>query len=311
MRVHPNEDAKGNPRRGRSVAELKEAAQSDATKRSYEQAVRHFLRNGGHIPATEGIIARYLAEFAGRLAPATLQHRLVAIHRAHVDRGLNSPVLSNEVKRTMQGIRRSYGTAQRRVKALVKDDLLELLALVDKQKPMKAARDRALLLVGFAGAFRRAELVGIRVEDLTPFSHGLEVLLRRSKTDQEGHGRTVFIPHAKGNRCPVKAVENWLHLYGVKHGPLFPALNRHDQVVRDSLSPQSVALIVKDAVLRVKGVDVARQFSGHSMRAGYVTTAADVGLQPYQIREVTGHRSDATLAKYIRPVQKRKVPSLL
>lgn len=294
-----------------TVAKLKAAAQSEATTRSYEQAVRHFLANGGRIPATERMIAQYLARFAGELAAATLQHRLIAIHRAHVDRRLTSPAMSDEVKRTMQGIRRSYGTAQRRVKALVKDDLLEVLAFVDKQKPMKAARDRALLLMGFAGAFRRSELVGIRVEDLAHFAHGLEVLLRRSKTDQEGQGRIVFIPQAKGDRCPVKSLEQWLAAYGATEGPLFPAINRHDRVVQRTITPQSVALIVKQAVGRAKGLDVARNFSGHSLRAGYVTTAADVGLQPYQIREVTGHRSDVTLAKYIRPVQKRKVPSLL
>jgi site-specific recombinase XerD len=294
-----------------TVARLKAAAQSEATTRSYAQAVRHFVEYGGRIPATEGMVARYLAEFSGKLATSTLQHRLIAIHRAHLDRGHKSPVMSAEVKRTMQGIRRSYGTAQRCVRALVKDDLMEVLAFVDKQKPMKTARDRALLLIGFAGAFRRSELVGIRIEDLTHYTHGLEVLLRRSKTDQEGHGRTVFIPHAKGDRCPVKSLEQWLGMYGVTEGPLFPAINRHDQVVRRSISPQSVALIVKQAVGRAKGLEAARHFSGHSMRAGYVTTAADVGLQPYQIREVTGHRSDVTLAKYIRPVQKRKIPGLL
>lgn len=298
-------------RKSASVATLKAAAQSEATTRSYAQAVRHFVGNGGRIPATEHMVASYLAGFAGKLAAVTLQHRLIAIHRAHLDRGLKSPVMSDEVKRTMQGIRRTFGAAQRRVKALAKDDLLEALVLVDKQKPLKAARDRALLLIGFAGAFRRSELVALRVEDLTYFAHGVEVLLRRSKTDQEGQGRTVFIPQAQGDRCPVKSLAQWLELYGATEGPLFPALNRHDQVVRASLSPQSVALIVKDAVRRTKGAGAAMQFSGHSMRAGFVTSAAEVGLQPYQIREVTGHRSDLTLAKYIRPVQKRKVPSLL
>jgi integrase len=293
------------------VATLREAAESASTRRSYKLGLNHFLANGGRIPSPPEVVAKYLADYAGSLAVATLQHRLIAIHRGHVDRGLKSPVMHREVKQTMQGIRRTYGTAQRRVRALVKDDLLEVLAFVDKQKPVKAARDRALLLVGFAGAFRRSELVSIRVEDLTAHPNGVEILLRRSKTDQEGHGRTVFIPQAKGDRCPVESLEYWLVLYGVETGPLFPALNRHDQVVRGSLSPQSVALIVKQAVGRAKGADAARQYSGHSMRAGFVTTAADIGLQPYQIREVTGHRSDVTLAKYIRPVQKRKVPSLL
>lgn len=295
----------------RAVTTFQAAAQSPATSRSYASGVRHFQANGGRIPATAKMLSSYLARFAGILATATLQHRLIAIHRAHVDRGLPSPVNEADVRRTMEGIRRTHGTAQRRVKALLKDDLLEVLAFIDKQKPMKAARDRALLLVGFAGAFRRSELVALRVEDITVYDHGIELLIRRSKTDQTGKGRTVFIPQAKGERCPVKSLAYWLTLYGVAKGPLFPSMNRHDQVVRASLSPQSVALIVKQAVARCKGTAAAAVFSGHSMRAGYVTTAAELGLQPHQIRQVTGHRSDVTLAKYIRPVQNRKIPSVL
>ena len=288
------------------------AAQSRATKRSYEADLSHFKSHGGTIPATPEMIADYLAECAGTTAVATLQHRLIAIHRAHTDDQLPSPVMDRLVKRTMQGIRRTFGTAQRRVKALVKDDLLELMVLVDKQKPMRAARDKALILIGFAGAFRRSELVALKVEDMTGFENGIELLIRRSKTDQEGAGRVVFIPHAKGSRCPIKALKVWIELAGIEVGPLFRPLNRHDQVVSDkALTGQSVALIVKSAVRRMSGVDAAKIVSGHSLRAGYCTEAAIAGLQPYQIREQTGHKSDVTLARYIRPVAKRKIPSLL
>jgi integrase len=303
-----------NSRRGEiqeRLNTLHSAAQAVSTIRTYASGVRHFFSSGGKIPSSPDAVSAYLARYAGAHSVATLQNRLSAIHRAHVDAGFGSPVGDATVKRTMEGIRRTYGTAQRRVKALTKDDLLEVLALVDQQKPMKAARDRALLLVGFAGAFRRSELIALRIEDVTEFSHGIEVNLRRSKTDQIGEGRTIFIPEADGARCPVESLAYWLALYGASQGPLFPALNRHDQVVRAALSPQSVALIVKQAVGRSRGRMSADAFSGHSLRAGYVTTAAEVGLQPYQIRQVTGHRSDVSLAKYIRPVQKRKVPSLL
>jgi len=135
---------------------------------------------------------------------------------------------------------------------------------------MQAARDKALLLIGFAGAFLRSELVGLRIEDVTTYDTGLEIVIRRSKTDQEGGGRTVFIPAAKRKTCPVKA-----------------------------------------AIRRVGGDDAASKVAGHSLRAGYCTEAATVGLQLYQIREQTGHKSDVTLARYIRPVAKRKIPSLL
>jgi len=287
------------------------AAQSSATQRSYDADLRHFKSHGGKIPATAEIIAKYLATFAGKAAVATLQHRLIAIHRAHTDQGMPSPVMDRLVKRTMQGIRRTFGTAQRRVKALVKDDLLEMMVLVDQQKPLKAARDKALLLIGFAGAFRRSELVALRCEDVTPYDNGIELLIRRSKTDQEGIGRTVFIPYAKGSRCPVKALKSWLALAGITGGPLFRRVNRHDKAGNKALTPQSVALIVKSSVRRMKGEEAAKAVAGHSLRAGYCTEAATVGLQPYQIREQTGHKSDVTLARYIRPVAKRKIPSLL
>ena len=294
------------------VTSYSTAAQSSATTRSYDADIRHFKQHGGSIPATPTIVAEYVASFAGILAVSTLQHRLIVIHRAHTDVGLVSPVTNSLVKRTMQGIRRTMGTKQRQVTALVKDDLLEMMVHVDRQRPMKAARDKALLLVGFSGAFRRSELVALRYEDITCFERGVELMIQRSKTDQEGAGRTVFIPHARGNRCPIKALADWLSLSGIVTGPLFRAVNRHDQVVSDkALSPQSVALIVKSSVRMMAGDEAAKGMAGHSLRAGYCTEAAMVGLQPYQIREQTGHKSDVTLARYIRPVAKRKIPSLL
>jgi integrase len=294
------------------VATYTAAAQSIATTRSYDADIRHFKLHGGTIPATPAMVAEYLANFAGALAVATLQRRLIAIHRAHVDIKSPSPIMDPIVKRIMQGIRRTFGTKQRRVTALVKDDLVELMVHIEQQLPMKASRDKALLLIGFAGAFRRSELVGLEYADMIRYDTGLELLLRRSKTDQEGAGRTVFIPYARGNRCPVKALLNWLELAGIVAGALFRPINRHDQIVGSkALTPQAVALIVKSSVRMMAGDVAAEMVAGHSLRAGYCTEAATVGLQPYQIREQTGHKSDLTLARYIRPVAQRKIPSLL
>lgn len=294
------------------VASYSAAAQSDSTTRSYDMDIRHFKLHGGAIPATPTMVAEYLARFAATLAVATLQHRMIAIHREHTDHGLQSPVVHPLVRKTMKGIRRTLGIRQRRVTALVKDDLLEMCVHVDQQMPMKAARDKALILTGFAGAFRRSELVALKYEDMTRFDGGIELLLRRSKTDQEGAGRTVFIPVASGNRCPVKALDHWLALAGISSGPLFRPINRHDHIVGSKgLTPQSVALIVKAAVRKTSGEEAARNVAGHSLRAGYCTEAATIGLQPYQIREQTGHKSDATLSRYVRPIARRKIPSLL
>ena len=258
------------------------------------------------------MVADYLAKSATTLKVATLERRCIAIHNAHVREGLVSPIKGNElVKATMNGIRRTMGTRQRAVKPVTKDVLLEMLVTLDKQKPLKAARDMALLLVGFAGAFRRSELVALHVEDLTVDDAGAMVLLRFSKTDQLGKGRTVFLPRASdAERCPVQSLLNWLQLAGIESGWLFRSVRKGGGSVSSKpLSTQSVAQIIKRTT-KAAGRDF-NEFSGHSLRAGYVTTAAIVGLQPYQIREQTGHKSDATLARYIRPVEKRRIPSLL
>jgi integrase len=285
------------------------AAQSNATKHGYANDVRHFCQHGGSIPATLEQIIAYIVEAASTLAVATLERRLIAVHKAHVEEGHVSLLKHAQVKRTMQGVRRTLGTRQRRVKPVVKDDLLEMLLLLGQQKPIKAARDQALLLVGWGAALRRSELVALRCEDITDHSTGIELLLRRSKTDQEAAGRTCFIPHANGDRCPVKALKQYQELTGIHTGWLFRAVDRHDNIGDTALSAQSVALIVKEAVRRVGGAPST--VSGHSLRAGYCTQAAMAGLQPWQIREQTGHTSDLMLARYIRPVQKRKIPSLL
>jgi integrase len=305
-------DSITKPSSSKQVIALTQAARSESTRRSYGQDIRHFKEHS-KIPATPEMVAEYLAKFSGVLSVATLQHRLIAIHQAHTDNGFDSPTRDRLVKRTMQGIRRTYGVAQRRVRALVKDDLLELMVMVAKQKPLKAARDRAVLLVGFAGAFRRSELVALTVEDIAPHVHGIELLIRRSKTDQEGEGRTVFVPLAKSEeRCPVKALQAWLELAGIGSGPIFRRINRHDRMVGDAaLTGQSVALILKAAVTSSKGVDAAKLVSGHSLRAGFVTEAATIGMQTSTIMGTTGHKSLEMVMRYIRPAQNRQIQSLL
>lgn len=287
------------------------AAQSTATTRAYASDMRHFIANGGTVPATASQVMEYLAKFAGKLSASTLERRLIAIHQAHVVIAAPSPAVDLMVKRTMQGIRRTFGTKQRQMRPMVKDDLLETLMMIDRQnkRPVKAARDRALLLVGFAGAFRRSELVAIQVEHVTQIANGMEIFVPHSKTDQEREGRTVFIPHADGDRCPVRALTLWLELAGIQEGFVFRAVTRHDRVARTGLSAQSVALVVKASVNRT-GTN-SELVSGHSLRSGYCTAAAMAGMPSWQIKLTTGHKSDATLSKYIRPVNRRKIPSLL
>lgn len=288
-----------------------QASLAHNTYRSYRADMKHFKANGGKVPCTPVQLAEYLASHATTLAVATLQHRIIAIHRAHLDAGLPSPALDPLVKRTMAGIRRTRGTAQRRVRALVKDDVLELVIAAQKQKPLKAARDIALILIGFAGAFRRSELVSIRREHIEDFEHGIEIHIQRTKTEQES-GHTVFIPCAKSSRCPVQSLKAWLALSGIDSGPVFRRINRHDQLFSsEALTAQSVALVLKTAVTAAKGAEAAKLYAGHSLRSGYCTEAASVGVPTHVIMDQTGHRSPAMLTRYIRPLTRRKTPSLL
>ena len=295
-----------------SVQEYMDASQACATKRAYASDLRHFLAHGGAMPCTPKRLAKYLAESANDgLAVATLERRITAIHKAHTDQKHASPAHSEIVRQVMQGIRRTLGVKQRQVKPLMTDDLLAALEVVKKKShmPVRAARDTALLLIGFASAMRRSELVGVCMEHLTFSATGVEIELPVSKTDQERHGRTVFIPRARGSHCPVTALMYWLKTAYIKTGHVFRSVNRYDGIAKQGLTPQSVALIVK-AVVAQTGADV-QNISGHSLRAGYCTSAAERGQQSWQIREQTGHKSDSTLAKYIRRPSRKTIPSLL
>jgi integrase len=296
------------------VKSYADAATSESTRRSYAQGLRHFQAWGGKLPATPEMLAEYIAAYGGILKVATLTHRLVAIDQAHQDRGLDSPVKAKLVRQTVEGLRRSFGTAPRRVKALVKEDLIEVLVSVAQQKPLKAARDKAILLLGWAAALRRSELVALTVEDMTSHDSGLDLLIRRSKTDQHGEGQSVFVPKAKTkDRCPVQALQYWLEHAGITVGPLFRQVSRHDRLVGNQpLTPQAVAQVVQAAVRMAKGDDAARDVAGHSLRAGYVTTGVEMGLQPTEIMRVTRHKSVAVLMNvYVRPTERRRTPSLL
>ena len=160
-------------------------------------------------------------------------------------------------------------------------------------------RDRALLLLGFAGALRRSELVGIDVEDVVEVPDGLTVHLRRSKTDQEGAGRLVGIPYGSNpSTCPVRAWRAWLELSGITEGPAFRSVDRHGRVGSTRLTAQAVALVVKRHALRA-GLDPG-EVAGHSLRAGLATAAAEAGVPERVIAATTGHKGTAMLRRYIR-----------
>lgn len=269
---------------------------TDSTKRAYATDLAHFTGWGGAIPATAELVAVYLAEQADEYAVGTLQRRLASLSKAHATLGLDNPCRSELVKATMRGIRRMRGTAQREAKPILREDLFTMLELMGDRP--KDVRDRALLLLGFAGAFRRSELVGLDVGDIEHVRQGMVVALRRSKTDQEGRGRKVGVPFGRTRWCPVQHLAGWLDLAKITSGPIFRGTNRHGHVLDQRLSGEAVSIIVKKRA-EAAGFD-PDLYSGHSLRAGLATSAAMAGASTWKIKRQTGHASDAMLSRYIR-----------
>ena len=297
----------GNPMDGRaalvssgalpeSVRKLVSSSLTEATVRAYGADLADYGVWGGTIPATDRMIAAYLADRATILKPATISRRLAALSKAHAALGGQNPVRSELVRATMRGIGRTLGTAQREAKPLLKEDLFDILDASGNR--LKDVRDRALLLIGFAGGFRRSELVALNVEDIEHVRQGIVITLRKSKTDQEGKGRKIGVPFGRGRWCPVKSLEEWMSASGIAQGPIFRGVNRHSHLKNERMSGEAVALVLKNRIGRL-GHDVS-QFSGHSLRAGFATSAAIAGASAHSIRQQTGHKSDAMLTRYIR-----------
>jgi integrase len=278
------------------VADLVERSISDNTRRAYRSDLAHFQDWGGRLPANPAAVASYLAAHAKVLSVSTLVRRLATLSKAHEARHLPNPCRSELVRATLRGIKRTRGARQCAAKPLLKEDLFRILD--DMGTDVADARDRALLLIGFAGGFRRSELVGLDCVDIARARQGIIVTLRQSKTDQEGMGRAIGIPHGRTRHCPVAALENWTSIAAIENGPIFRPVDRRGRVALERLSGEAVSLIIKDRVAAI-GIET-NGFSGHSLRAGFATSAALAGASSLKIRAQTGHASDAMLARYVR-----------
>lgn len=267
-----------------------------ATHVAYRSDLRMYEVAGGSLPATSEQIATFLADQSRNLSPASLERRLAALSKAHDARGLPNPVRTDLVRATMRGIKRALGTAQRQAAPLLKENLFEIVAKLGNRP--KDIRDAAILMIGFSGALRRSELVALDCEDIQSVSQGLVLTIRRSKTDSMGQGRKIGIPYARAQWCPLAALERWRDLANINTGALFRRIDRHGEVLAERSAPGAISLIVKE---RVRQIDLdAAQYSGHSLRAGFVTSAAMAGLTSWAIRKTTGHKSDQMLNRYIR-----------
>lgn len=248
------------------------------------------------LPATGEVVAMYLSSLASNRKVNTIQRRLSAISQVHQMRGFESPSKSEVVRSVMKGIRRSLGVACNEKSPLLASDVRAMVATLPDT--LNGKRDRALLLLGFSGAFRRSELVSLNVEDVAFTDEGAVVMLRRSKTDQEGQGRKIGIPRlATSDACPVAALQVWLEASGNASGPLFRPVALLDRISSKRLSDSAVAKIVKKRL--PSGLDPTK-FAGHSLRAGFVTSAANGGASVKSIMRQTGHRSLDTLMRYMR-----------
>ena len=236
------------------------------------------------------------------LKVASLARRLSAISQAHLLAEVKFDRKHSAIAETWKGIKNTLGVAQNQKEPIMIEDLREMMKHCSTEemdeKYLTKVRDKALLLLGFAGAFRRSELVSIDFEDLKMVREGYVVKLRRSKTDQEGAGREVAIPYGSNPQtCPVRAILDWLNCSKIGSGPIFRPINKHGHVLSSRLSSKAVSLIIKkNPHLRGK----EGNFSGHSLRAGFVTTAAIKGVAEHTIMKQTGHKRSDTLKKYIR-----------
>lgn len=277
-------------------------AQAANTRKAYQSDWRHFEtwcagQGLPALPAAPATVALYLTAHAATHRPVTLTRRLTAINQVH--RGAEYPVPGTfehtAVAATLKGIRRTHGIAPKVKDPLLTPTLVQILKALPSG--LIGLRDRALLLLGYAGGFRRSEIAALTLDDLKVSDAGLTVVLRRSKTDQEGEGREVGIPRG-GRFCPVAAVEVWIGAVGLTEGPLFRAVDRHGRVSGAALHTDSIARLIQRAA-EGAGLDPSR-YAGHSLRAGLVTQAYLHGARESTIMRQTGHRSAATLRRYLR-----------
>ena len=278
-----------------------EAARAPNTVRAYRSDWNQFVawcqrHQATALPATAQTVAAHLADLAGRYQPPTIQRRLSAIGQAHLAAGQPNPTDTALVRETHRGIRRTHPHNPRQAEPLRGRDLATLVAAIDTTTTA-GARDHALVLTGWWGALRRSELVAVHAEHLDLQPGGIALTVAGSKTDQAHTGAVVALPrHPQPSLDPVRALERWLDLAGIDTGPVFVGVDRHGNP-RRQLSAQSVNLILKRHA-ETAGLTIS--LTGHSLRAGFATTAAEAGVSEHRIMNQTRHRSTGTVRRYVR-----------
>lgn len=251
------------------------------------------------LPTTPEVIVNYINDLADNAHANTVARRITAISENHIAAGFDlekNPTRSGLVRSAISAIRREKGTFQQGKSPM----LLETLELIAEEftTDIASVRDKALILLGFAGAFRRSELVALNVTDLTFSPQGLIVFIARAKGDQLGKGSTIGIPYAPNKKiCAVRAIEKWLKISKLQKGPLFRPFKRNNELRDTRLSDKSVALIVKKYIKKA-GLN-EKNFAGHSLRRGFATSAAQRDVDALSIMRQTRHKSEKMVHRYI------------
>jgi site-specific recombinase XerD len=282
-------------------------SKANNTVRAYKSDFKDFglfcAQNGfKSLPSEPKIVSLYLTYLSTKdVKMSTLKRRLVSIGVIHRLKGHYLDTKHPLIIENIMGIKRRKGSIKKGKKPLLINNLKQIINVIDKEKneEIKKLRDRSIILIGFAGGFRRNEIVSLDYEDLDFVQEGLKVNLKRSKTDQYGEGSVKGLPYFDNSQyCPVVSMLKWIKISKINSGPLFRRFIKGSKLSDSRLSDQTVALLIKD-YLKIAGIE-SRHYSGHSLRSGFATSAAESGAEERSIMAMTGHKSTEMVRRYIK-----------
>ena len=282
------------------------SSKANNTLRAYKSDFRDFgafcAKHGLHsLPTEPKIVSLYLTNLSKNSKMSTLKRRLVSISMVHRLKGHYLDTKHPIIIENLMGIKRVKGSIQKGKKPILINHLKSIINAIDKEKinEIKKSRDKTIVLVGFGGGFRRSELISIDHEDLEFVPEGVKITLKRSKTDQFGEGMIKGLPYFSNELyCPVINLKKWLELSNIKSGPIFRRFVKGSVLTNNRLTDQSVVLIIKD-YLNLAGIE-NKNYSGHSLRSGFATVAAESGADERSIMAMTGHKTTQMVRRYIR-----------
>ena len=277
------------------------------TVRAYKSDFKDFglfcVKNSfKNLPTDPKIVSLYLTYLSSKnIKISTIKRRLVSIGVVHKMKGYYLDTKHPAIIENLMGIKRRKGVNQIGKKPILINELKQIIDVINKENApeVKKMRNKTLLLIGFAGGFRRNELISLDIEDIEFVFEGIKITLNKSKTDQFGKGFVKGIPHFQNSLyCPVTTLKRWINYSKIKKGPLFTRFSKGSKLTNVRLSDQSVALIIKEYLLKA-GID-NKNYSGHSLRSGFATSAAEAGAEERSIMAITGHKSTEMVRRYIK-----------